>query len=204
MPINTATHAIRLAVQHDYAAFAALELEERRAHGHPPWKRLLRVVVRSKDDEAVVGSTLEAVFAQTHRPLEVLNVDSGSTDATPAIVARYPCRRFHLPAREYVPGRVLNWMAREARGEILVFLNSDATPLDDAWLERLLEVLERDPGVGGVYGRQIARSGASPSPAPCRRRRARPGTGCARCWARRTSRASSSPRASPWSTTSSS
>jgi primosomal protein N' (replication factor Y) len=44
--------AIRLAVAHDYAAFAALEIEERRAHGHPPWRRLLRVVVRSKRAEA--------------------------------------------------------------------------------------------------------------------------------------------------------
>jgi primosomal protein N' (replication factor Y) len=45
--------AIRAAAEHDYESFAAEELEDRRAHGYPPFTRLLRVVVRGPDAEAV-------------------------------------------------------------------------------------------------------------------------------------------------------
>jgi primosomal protein N' (replication factor Y) len=42
-------YAIRAAVTHDYEAFAARELAERRPAGYPPWVRLLNAVVSSPD-----------------------------------------------------------------------------------------------------------------------------------------------------------
>jgi primosomal protein N' (replication factor Y) len=55
--------AIRLAAAHDYEAFAAGELEDRRARGHPPWARLLRVVVRAADARAAHDRATEVVRA---------------------------------------------------------------------------------------------------------------------------------------------
>jgi primosomal protein N' (replication factor Y) len=42
-------YAIRAAVTHDYAAFAAREMEERRGPRYPPWVRLVNVVLSSPD-----------------------------------------------------------------------------------------------------------------------------------------------------------
>jgi primosomal protein N' (replication factor Y) len=46
--------SILLATQHAYAEFARAELEERRTFGYPPYRRLLRVLLRGKSKEAVV------------------------------------------------------------------------------------------------------------------------------------------------------
>jgi primosomal protein N' (replication factor Y) len=43
---------IAYAAAHDYAGFAATELATRRAHHYPPFQRLARVVIRSRDQHA--------------------------------------------------------------------------------------------------------------------------------------------------------
>jgi primosomal protein N' (replication factor Y) (superfamily II helicase) len=43
---------ISLAATHDFLRFAALELEQRRAHQYPPYQRLARVIIRSLKEEA--------------------------------------------------------------------------------------------------------------------------------------------------------
>jgi len=45
--------AIRLATEHAYEAFAAKELAERAEFGYPPFRRLVRIVLRGKDPKAV-------------------------------------------------------------------------------------------------------------------------------------------------------
>jgi glycosyltransferase involved in cell wall biosynthesis len=77
-------------------------------------------------------------------------VDDGSTDDTADVLARYPDVRV---VRQENGGRSVarNTAVREARGELLSFLDSD-----DRWtptkLERQVEVLERDEQVGLVHG----------------------------------------------------
>lgn len=44
--------SIALAAAHDYKAFVATELSQRRAHGYPPYERLVRLIVRSRDKDA--------------------------------------------------------------------------------------------------------------------------------------------------------
>src|SRR5205823_1980198 len=43
--------AVALAVAHDYGNFVAAELVQRRAHNYPPFQRLIRVLVRGKDQK---------------------------------------------------------------------------------------------------------------------------------------------------------
>ncbi len=43
---------ISLAATHDYAKFALVELAHRRAHNYPPYERLVRLILRSRDQEA--------------------------------------------------------------------------------------------------------------------------------------------------------
>jgi primosomal protein N' (replication factor Y) len=67
--------AIRLAALHDYEAFAAAELEDRRARGYPPYRRLLRVVVRGPAEAAVArraAETAERVRVLAGRRADVL------------------------------------------------------------------------------------------------------------------------------------
>jgi primosomal protein N' (replication factor Y) len=72
--------AIALAATHDFQRFAELELGQRRPHGYPPFQRLARVIIRSRDAEAAAqyAERLAGAFritlerrAKDERPLHV-------------------------------------------------------------------------------------------------------------------------------------
>ena len=104
------------------------------------------VLVRAHNDAAFVERTLKGVFAQKAGfPFEVVVCDDASTDETRAIAARFPVRFAERPDGPYKPGRTLNALVRDARGEIVVFNNADAVPLDEGWLAALVKPLVDAP-----------------------------------------------------------
>lgn len=116
------------------------------------------IIMRSCNDSNVIRGTLQMVKAQTYTNYELWNFDSTSTDGTLDII-----REFNVPERillndpaSYNPGRVLNAAVAATSGEIMVFLNSDATPERDDWLQQLIAPLQ-DPATGATYGRQTPR-----------------------------------------------
>jgi len=107
---------------------------------------LISILVRARNDEALIGRTLKAIFAQkTDFPIEVLVCDDASTDRTRDVAAQFPVRFFSRPDGEYKPGRTLNALVKAAKGDLLVFNNSDAVPLDENWLSELIRPLVSDP-----------------------------------------------------------
>lgn len=115
-----------------------------------PW-----IVMRARNDMPLIAETLAMVELQTH-PYKLLVCDNGSTDGTLEVVQQYADHVLHIPEGEYVPGRVLNQALAIADSELVVFLNSDCTPEDEGWLDRLLEGLESEH-VAAVFGRQVPR-----------------------------------------------
>ena len=113
-----------------------------RLNGEVPkgWPRI-SVLVRARNDEALVGKTLSGIFSQWPRPFEVIVCDDDSSDRTREIAARFPVRFVERPSGPYKPGRTLNMLVREAKGDIVVFNNSDAVPCDPHWLESLVRPL---------------------------------------------------------------
>jgi len=47
--------SISLAATHDYAKYVEVELGHRKAHNYPPYQRLARIIVRSRDQEEAAG-----------------------------------------------------------------------------------------------------------------------------------------------------
>jgi len=105
-------------------------------------KPFVSILVRARNDEAFIGRTLEGLFAQkVPFQFEVIVCDDASTDRTREIAARFPVRFFERPAGPYKPGRTLNALVAAAKGDIVVFNNSDAVPCDPQWLESLVKPL---------------------------------------------------------------
>lgn len=114
--------------------------------------------MRSYNDIDHIQETLSALEMQSFRDFELWNHDSSSCDGTLEVILAHNDHSRILvndPAR-YLPGRVLNQAVELCQGEIVVFLNSDATPTDRDWLVNLIKPLQ-DRSVGAVYGRQTAR-----------------------------------------------
>ncbi|MCF6287565.1 MAG: glycosyltransferase [Candidatus Hydrogenedentes bacterium] len=90
--------------------------------------------------------------------VELVCVDSGSTDGTVALMRDHGAQIREIPPEEFHHGRTRNLAASMASHEILVCLSQDAIPTDTAWLRHLVTAFV-DPRVGGVYGKQTAPEG---------------------------------------------
>jgi len=95
---------------------------------HPEERALVSVVVPVYNVEAYLDECLASVRAQTHERLEILLVDDGSTDGSPAIAARHaaedPRIRVVRQANAGL-GSARNTGIRAATGDFLTFVDSD-------------------------------------------------------------------------------
>ena len=91
---------------------------------------------------------------------EVLVVDSGSTDGTVELARRYGAVVHRISKREFNHGATRNLGISLTRSEYVILTVQDAVPLDGQWMAAMVENLERDERVAGVYGRQIPRKEA--------------------------------------------
>ena len=91
---------------------------------------------------------------------EIFVVDSGSTDGTDELARRYGASVYEITRAEFNHGATRNLGISLTRGEYVALIVQDAVPLDERWLAAMVEDLERDERVAGVYGRQIPREDA--------------------------------------------
>lgn len=120
---------------------------------------LATVAILTYNGETYLERILEAVSAQeVDGDFEILVIDSGSTDRTLEIVARFPEVRLHeIPNHEFGHGRTRNLAARLARGRYVAYLTHDAIPLGPRWLHELIAPFAIDAKVVGVMGKQVPR-----------------------------------------------
>src|ERR1700752_2154112 len=119
------------------------------------------IIVLTKNARLHLEHLLPAVVAQARQvSVELIVVDSGSTDGTLELLRRFPVRIAQIPPQDFHHARTRNFAARLAQGRILVLLSQDAVPASENWLESLLANFD-DPQVGAVYGRQLPKPGSS-------------------------------------------
>jgi GT2 family glycosyltransferase len=96
---------------------------------------LISVIIPTYNRAAWVVEAVDSVLDQTYRDLELIVVDDGSTDETPARLAAYG-RRLRYDRQEHSGvSAARNRGLALASGEWIAFLDSD-----DLWLPRKLEV----------------------------------------------------------------
>ena len=111
------------------------------------------VIIRAYNEEKHIGRLLTGIFQQTLHDVEIILVDSGSTDGTVSIAAQYPVKVVSIPPAEFTFGRSLNRGIEQAQAEWLVFASAHVYPVYPDWLERLLEPLG-NAQVALTYGKQ--------------------------------------------------
>ena len=130
----------------------------------PEQQPLATVVILTYNGERYLEQILDALSVQkVDGEFEVLVLDSGSTDRTLDIVARYPAVRLHqIPNWEFGHGRTRNLAAHLARGRFVVYLTPAAITAHARWLYEILKPFELNDRVAAVMGKQVARPGCFP------------------------------------------
>jgi glycosyltransferase involved in cell wall biosynthesis len=120
------------------------------------------VAIPVRDGGELLARTLTAVSRQTvvH---ELLVCDSGSTDNSVALARTHGARVLEIPPGDFNHGGTRNLLMRESVGAHVALLTQDAEPVDERWLERLLEGFALAEDVGIVYGPYTPRPQAAPA-----------------------------------------
>lgn len=107
------------------------------------------VVVPSWNGEQLLGRCLESLRRQTAAAAEVIVVDNGSTDGSPAMIARsFPEVRLIRLGRNRGFAAAVNAGIRASQTELVALLNNDAEA-EPGWLAALVDAL-RGERVGMV------------------------------------------------------
>jgi rhamnosyltransferase len=123
---------------------------------------VISVLIPVKNGGSDLVRCLEGIARQTlDDEVEVVVIDSGSTDGSADLARRLGAQVHEIAAEEFVHGATRNLAARLSRGDILVFTTQDAVPADKLWLSQLVAALEGED-VAGAYGRQLPHEDATP------------------------------------------
>jgi len=115
------------------------------------------LVVPVKNEADSIERLMASVAGQMRRPDEMVVVDGGSEDGTAEIAEEWMKRRSLSDWRRVVrvddatPGKGRNVGVANARYEWIAFTDAGIR-LEQSWLERLIEVAERNNQIDVVYG----------------------------------------------------
>jgi rhamnosyltransferase len=126
-------------------------------HGNGMDGPIVSIIMRSFNEGWALKDTLPALQNQSYRRWELIVIDSGSRDGSVDLIrAANPAHFIQIESCDYNPSRVMNHGMGLAKSDFGIFLNADATPVDDNWLHPLVSALQ-PRNTAAVFGRQIPR-----------------------------------------------
>src|SRR5437763_15026798 len=103
-----------------------------------PPEPLVSVVITTFNQASYIGAALESVFNQSYKRYEVIVVDDGSTDETPRVLEPFRPWIVHVRQANQGVAAARNTGVRQAKGELVAFLDGD-----DLWEpDKLISQLE--------------------------------------------------------------
>jgi Glycosyl transferase family 2 len=136
------------------------------------------VVMPAYQAERTIGAAVSSVLWQSHRELELVVVDDGSTDATGTIAAAHAGRVKIVRQENAGVAAARNRGIAEASGDLIAFCDADDL-LFERHLEALVAVWERGGGIatansywlfpGGIHSSRRRYKGGFPPPERQRR-----------------------------------
>ena len=122
-------------------------------------KPVCSIVIRAFNEERHIGRLLEGISWQTIQDVQMILVDSGSTDNTVNIAKEKDVEIVSINPQDFTFGRSLNMGIEAAESDFILIASAHVYPVYPDWIERMLEPFS-DPSVALVYGKQRGVSGS--------------------------------------------
>lgn len=115
------------------------------------WPRI-SVITPSFNQGEFLEETVQSVINQNYPNLEYIVIDGGSTDTSIEIIKKYESHlAYWVSEKDNGQSHSVNKGFRRATGEIIGWLNSDDTYLQNAF-ERIITLFKDNPDVDVIYG----------------------------------------------------
>ncbi len=112
------------------------------------------VIIPTYNNAEFLSQAIESVIAQTHKDIEIIVVDDGSTDNTRDVMQGYAGRAIYIRQENAGPSKARNAGILRAKGEYIAFLDAD-----DVWfpnkIEEQLKTLQIDSNIALIYSQAV-------------------------------------------------
>lgn len=127
---------------------------------------LISIVIPVKNGDVWLDDLIRGIMSQTLFPQsEIIVLDSGSSDNSLEILKKYPVSLYSVKPEHFNHGLTRNEALKYCKGKYIVMTVQDAKPVDELWLQHLLDGFDKDTNVAGVCGQQIVPHDADKNPA---------------------------------------
>jgi rhamnosyltransferase len=123
---------------------------------------VITVIIPTYNASQYLDAQLKALRAQTIKDLDILIIDSSSSDETVSIAKKHGVDTLVIQKHEFDHGGTRTLAGKyRSRADILLYLTQDALPFDERAIEALIQPLH-DSTCGATFGRQIPHPDATP------------------------------------------
>ena len=116
-------------------------------------KPVCSIIIRAYNEEKHIRRLLTGISEQTVKDVQIILVDSGSTDRTVEMAKEFPVEVVNIPPHEFTFGHSLNAGITHARADLVVMASAHVYPVYPDWLEMLLAPFA-EKNVALTYGKQ--------------------------------------------------
>jgi len=114
------------------------------------------IIIRTYNEIKYIQKCLDSIFEQEFNgSVEVIIVDSGSTDGTLQVAKLNKCLVIELAKDDFTFGRSLNLGIQAASSDLIVSLSAHCVPFGNKWLQKLTSPITLNQAEM-VYGRHIS------------------------------------------------
>jgi rhamnosyltransferase len=134
----------------------------------------LTVVIPTFNGGIWLEHTLQKIFQQSIiEEMEILVIDSGSSDNTLNVLKKYPIRIHEIPNKTFNHGSTRNLGTQLAKGRFVLFTVQDACPASNEWAEKMLSNFNSER-ISAVCGGQAVPHDKNKNPIQWYRPQSRP------------------------------